>query len=264
MNEIGLDDLKRIQLDILSFVDSFCREHDIHYWIDCGSLLGAIRHKGYIPWDDDIDIGMLREDYDRFMSEFLDLTGRYVFKCQEKDPGFLYSAGKVLDTKTVLYEPDKNGYKLSVNIDVFVYDVVVHDEELIKKMYDKRDFLRRLHQQRNASYRIQGNVFKAVLGYLGRMILHIFPRNYFVKRMLENSKSSIGRFSEYVGNFTSYSRIVCRREWVETAKRGPFENMEVNIPIGYDQWLKSFYGDYMKLPPKEKQVTHHTFEAYYL
>ena len=82
--------------------------------------------------------------------------------------------------------------------------------------------------------------------------------------MIENSKSSMWKDSEYVGNFTSYSRIICQKDWVKTAKRGAFENIEVNIPIGYEQWLKSFYGDYMKLPPIEKQVTHHTFEAYYL
>jgi lipopolysaccharide cholinephosphotransferase len=65
---INVKDLKKIQLDILDYFDSFCKKNKINYWIDCGTLLGAIRHKGYIPWDDDIDVGMMRKDYEIFIS----------------------------------------------------------------------------------------------------------------------------------------------------------------------------------------------------
>ena len=70
MKQITLEELKRIQLSILDRVAEFCEKNAINYWLDCGTLLGAVRHKGYIPWDDDIDIGMLRPDYDRFLKTF--------------------------------------------------------------------------------------------------------------------------------------------------------------------------------------------------
>ena len=70
MREIGVNELKLIQLEILDVVAKFCEERGINYWLNAGTLLGAVRHKGYIPWDDDIDLGMLRPDYDRFISEF--------------------------------------------------------------------------------------------------------------------------------------------------------------------------------------------------
>ena len=70
LKRISEQELRKIQIEILDEVDNFCRNHAINYWIDCGTLLGAVRHKGYIPWDDDIDVGMLRDDYNRFAKEF--------------------------------------------------------------------------------------------------------------------------------------------------------------------------------------------------
>ena len=117
LRRIEQDELKKIQIEILNVVSTFCEKNDIRYWIDCGTLLGAIRHKGYIPWDDDIDIGMLRPDYDRFMQLFNQENERYKFYSIENNTKFLCPHGKVLDTSTILYEPNKKGNKLSVNID---------------------------------------------------------------------------------------------------------------------------------------------------
>ena len=142
MREITTSELKELQLSILDSVDRFCRENGIHYWLDCGTLLGAIRHNGYIPWDDDIDIGMLRPDFNRFIREFHTEGNRYTAHCVENDSNFCYPYAKVLDNNTVLYEPDQNGNKIAVNIDVFVYDNAPDDNEMLEKMFDKRDFYR--------------------------------------------------------------------------------------------------------------------------
>lgn len=122
MKQMTIDEVKKVQLQILSHVAKFCDENGICYWIDSGTLLGAIRHKGYIPWDDDIDIGMLREDYDRFSEIFNKANSTYHFLCIENTPDFYLPHGKVCDSETILYEPDENGYKSAVNIDIFVYD----------------------------------------------------------------------------------------------------------------------------------------------
>ena len=86
MKKIDIDDLKKIQLEILNYIDDFCKKNDINYWLDSGTLLGAVRHKGYIPCDDDIDIGMLREDYEKFIAIFnKNNKSNYKLHCYEND-----------------------------------------------------------------------------------------------------------------------------------------------------------------------------------
>lgn len=262
MKRIETEELKAIQLQILSEVCSFCEQWNIQYWLDNGTLLGAIRHKGYIPWDDDIDIGMLREDYDRFMNLFNQYNSRYKFYCIENNPKFLYPHGKVLDTETVLYEPNKQGNKLSVNIDVFVYDNAPNEDKQVAKMYDRRDKYRRLQELRCAKNKPRGNIIRRMCVYFIRGVLHFFPKNYFIKKILKNSKRYINVETKRVGNFTSYARIACDKSIFNEFIKVEFEGKEYNAPIGYDAWLRAFYKDYMTLPPEEKRVSHHTFEAY--
>ena len=153
MKELSISELKTYQIKLLSIVNDFCNKNKIKYWLTCGTLLGAVRHKGYIPWDDDLDIGMLREDYEKFLALFNDSYSRYRVKSIENDNAFPYPYAKILDLKTVLYEPDYNGNKLSVNIDLFVYDIAPNDQKSTIKLYKKRDRLRRLHNIRNNKIR---------------------------------------------------------------------------------------------------------------
>lgn len=95
MKQLNEEEVKIYQLGILNTVTDFCEKNKIKYWLDSGTLLGAIRHKGYIPWDDDIDIGMLRVDFDRFMHTFNQEGGRYKFICNELDAACVYPYGKV-------------------------------------------------------------------------------------------------------------------------------------------------------------------------
>ena len=264
MRKLEIQEFRQIQLGILSAVAEFCDRNGISYWIDSGTLLGAIRHKGYIPWDDDIDIGMLRPDYEKFSRLFNAANDRYRFCAYELDHSFLYPLGKVLDTTTVLYEPDENGNKLSVNIDVFIYDNAPDDDAQVARMYRVRDFYNMLHQVRNGLISHRGSRGRAAALKAGRLALSLFPKDFFVSRMVANAKRFAEKPTARVGNFTAVSRIACEKNIFDTFEKASFEGRLYRIPGGYDRWLRAFYGDYMKLPPKEKQVAHHAFVAYTL
>lgn len=260
MRQINVEELKQIQLEILESVDLFCKENNINYWLDCGTLLGAIRHKGYIPWDDDVDIGMLREDFDRFISTFNKKNTRYQVICNELQHDCYYPYAKVLDTRTVLYEPDESGIKLNVNIDLFVYDVTP-DERNAARQYDRMDILNSLNVVQYKLFRSK-EWYKKIPKTLLYYVLKLYPKGYFASQIVKNSKRYEKTDAKYVGNFTSIPRIVCKKDIFSSFINVPFEGREYNAPVGYDKWLCAFYGDYMKLPPKEKRVSHHTFKAY--
>ena len=262
MEKINGQQLKQIQLGILDIVHAFCIENNIHYWLDCGTLLGAIRHKGYIPWDDDIDIGMLRDDYDKFMTSFNGYTARYQFLCPEQNKDYAYGAGKVIDTTTILYEPDRNGKKLRVNIDIFVYDNAPDDDKLVKRMFDFRDFYRKCNIAHTQDHDIIGGLGRKIGFQFLRFVTMPFPKNYFALLMTKNSKKYTNQETKRIGNFLSYSRNVCEKEAFASFVEVEFEGKQYMAPIGYDKWLRSFYKNYMELPPVEKRVSTHVFEAY--
>ena len=262
MREINKEELKKIQLEILDYVSKYCKDNGINFFLDSGTLLGAVRHKGYIPWDDDIDIGMLREDYDKFIKNFNQTGGRYQFKSIETDKEFYYVHGKVLDTETTLYEPDLNGLKLSINIDVFAYDNAPESDKKVNKMFRKRNFYRNLSHLRTIKSKPRGNIVRRTIISICRFILKVFPKNYFILKMLKNAKKYSHKNTEKIGNFMGYARFCCEKSLFDKYIDMEFEGKKYPVPIGYDQWLKACYGDYMKLPPKEQQVTHHSFIAF--
>ena len=142
LKKLSKEECKKISLNILLDVTKFCDEHDITYFLACGTLLGAIRHKGFIPWDDDVDIMMPRPDYNIFIDTYTSDTYKVLKPCE----GLLYYA-KVYDTNTIKYEKGtdyKKNKPYGVDIDVFPLDGIVNDSKIIEKLYRKECFLEML------------------------------------------------------------------------------------------------------------------------
>lgn len=262
MKKIDKEELKKIQLKILDTLDAFCKENNIKYWIDYGTLIGAIRHEGYIPWDDDIDVGMLRDDYNKLLKNFNNQNDRYKIYSYDNNKDFLYAYGKLIDTNTILYEPDENGNKLSVNIDIFVYDNAPNDEKLCKRILREKE-LYNLIQYCRISYPMHDNFKKNIIHIFLKYFSFFFSKDFFVKRISSNAQKYMNINTENIGSFTSYSSVILPKKMVENITKVKFEGKLYNAPQYYDEWLKSFYGNYMELPPIEQRVSHHKFIAYY-
>lgn len=263
MRKIDVEELKSIQVDILKAVASFCNENGIKYWLDCGTLLGAVRHKGYIPWDDDIDIGMLRPDYEK-MKQLFNLNNRkYRFVCVENDRECFVSHGKVYDTDTKLLENDLSvgRYEICINIDIIVYDNAPNDDFLLRRQFDRRDRLRNLYQIQKID-RPQGKFFHRAGVYVVSSLLKLFPYDYFMKQMAANCRIYEADNTERVGNFSGFARMVCSKHVFDDFLEVEFEGVRFMAPIGYAEWLTLFYGDYMCLPPEKDRISNHEFEAY--
>lgn len=265
MKEIGRERLREIQIEILDAVMSFCDENGIKCWLNGGTLLGAVRHGGYIPWDDDIDLGMLRPDYDKFMAMFNAKNDRYKFLSYENDKESFTHYGKVYDTSTILYEPNEKGNKLSVNIDIFVMDNAPLDEAEQKRMLRKRKIFLICNFGRKLPIFLKptrGGSLRSLAVYTFRAMLRIFPRHYFVKGLVRNAKLYADKDTGLVGDFTGLRDAVIEREKLEEMTQLEFEGKKYNAPACYDEWLRKLYGDYMQLPPEEKRVSTHFFKAY--
>ena len=255
-------DIQLYEKGILDDFDRVCQSNNIKYYVAQGSLIGAARHKGFIPWDDDIDVGMLRDDYNKFMELFNLSNTRYQFVCIENSPDFYLPYGKVCDTKTVLFEPDEQGYKLAVNIDVFVYDNAPDDDNIVERMFDRRDLLSKRFSIAHSQGKPTGNLLIRTIKYARRYIYRILYYSNTIKKMVDNSRLYENQVTERVGDFSAFERVVCHKRVFDAFIDVEFEGKLYKAPIGYDEWLKVFYGDYMELPPLEKRVTHHSYVAY--
>lgn len=262
MREIGLEERKKLQLDILVDVASYCERNHITYFLSSGTLIGAVRHQGYIPWDDDIDIMMPRPDYERFAKEYSSEV--YEFTDMNKDKDFPYVLGKVWDIRTQQKEERINYNLLGVNIDIFPLDGL-----------SENFFLQKLHLfiigLLTNVRRFKRIVLKDVMTKWKKFCFALFK--FFLLAISYKSLANAIYFFQkrykwssavYVSSLASTTeRLIGKKEWFEKPIQSTFEKYTFFIPNGYANWLTLVYGDYMKLPPKEKRSPHHVVKAYW-
>ena len=259
MKAIHLEELKTIQLDLLQKTADFCENNGLRYFLCGGTLIGAIRHKGYIPWDDDIDIAMPRPDYDRFIRTFNQSTNYYQVVNLDTNPDYEYAFAKVYDNRTILNELHYPGDSFGVYIDVFPADGV-NDVEQIRKIMLLHKFL----NTKRANY-YHRTLSKKIINTFGKLLLLPFSAHQIATWMdNEARKFAFGSVSMagIIVNPLGIGEMVDKSVF-ESDIYQEFEGGKYRVPIGYDTWLRSIYGDYMQLPPEEHRITHHTFEAWW-
>ncbi len=257
---LEFDEIRCIQLDILKNVHDFCVDNNIRYFMSYGTLLGAVRHKGYIPWDDDIDIVMPRPDYNKFEKIYNEKQSEYKFLTNDIDKDFLYTFGKVCDIKTKIIENINFVSDIGINIDVFPIDGF--DEDInFKKQYT----LAKLQSKGlYIKYRPGRSLINKILYRIYKMIFTRSTQRMIVRKMIKIAKNTDYDLTDKVIQISTGHKMnkPLDKSVFEEKCLIEFEGNLFFAPQNYDEYLTSLYGDYMQLPPKEKQVTHHTYEAY--
>lgn len=270
MKNIDLEELKRIEFNLLVQFDEIANENGFRYTIAGGTLLGAVRHKGFIPWDDDIDISMPRPDYNKFIDYCKKEQTPFKLICHETDNRYGYLFAKIADKRTVIEEENGNreNAELGVYIDIFPIDGLGNSLEEAKEIFAKTSFKRELLVAANWK-----RYFRSKRRPLYQEMIR-FPM-YLISRFMSYEKliKSIEKiylnidFNEckYVGCICGVYRLkdIFPQKVYSKYTKLEFEGRKFNAIADSDCYLSQFYGDYMKLPPIEKRKTHHTFKAYY-
>ncbi len=265
MKELTLQELKDIEFDILKVFDAFCKENNIRYFLAYGTLLGAVRYKKFIPWDDDVDVLVPREDYQKVLSLFKD-SEKYRLFAFEKNQDLLFPFAKICDMTTLKVEPGyNNGVELGVDIDIFPLDAWDDDLEKAKKEARKiKKTMGYLTFSKLNTARSQNPIkFFAKLALM--MFCKIRGSKCFIRKIIKESNKPEQKGNNYVGakSWCVYGeRGIIPAEAFAQAIEIEFEGEKFPAPIGYDAYLTCLYGDYLPEPPKEKQKTHHGFVAY--
>lgn len=200
--ELGKSNIEQVHLVLLRMLnifDAICKKHDIDYWLDYGTLLGAVRHKGFIPWDHEADVGMLRPDFENFkVNAQKDLPNDIFFQTKETDP--FYKANFIVEAKLRDKYSNYNEYSSKhpehrwhngIQVDIFVYDFDPILENVLTNSYER---------------------------------------------------------------FMTIGEVHLSKEELEYVEDLPFLDNVFPVPIGHDSYLKRAYGDYLQLPPKNKQI----------
>ena len=254
---------KNAQMDLLTELDRICKKHHIRYFLVGGTLIGAIRHDGFIPWDDDIDVGLLREDYDRLRQACEeDLDPQYFLHDWEMDPASPHPFYKLKIRGT--HYPETLAAKSRMNdciyIDVFAYDNAP-DSKFLRKIHSVQTYIMRKILLLRCNFDLSGD-------RTGRKILYGTLKFLSRIRSVESWKKTYTRIQQKynhkptekvvnLGGAYCYDRESVRRVNVEKTIPHSFEGKTFEIPEGYDAFLRNCYGDYMQLPPEDQRVGKH-------
>lgn len=271
MEEIteNIKEVQSISLEILKFIDKVCKENDIKYSLCGGTLLGAIRHKGFIPWDDDIDIFMLRQDYDKFlkiMDEDSKTNKKYkALHFGENCKDYFYRFTKVVDLDTALTESTYiTPQDMGVFVDIFPMDDV--DTKNIKKVVKKKDHILRwlTYATNNKNKTNYKSPVKKIAKFIAVAYAKSFGWKHWTKKSEKYATSFNNKGFDHIFAFSGAYGIkdVFPKSMFDEFVELDFEGYKFPAIKQWDMYLKQLYGDYMTPPPPEKQITHHDFKTY--
>ena len=258
-------EIQQMELGIMEYIHEVCQKIGVKYFLAYGSLIGAVRHKGFIPWDDDMDICMLREDYEKLQDYLIaHPDDRYEVMSYKNNLNYVYPFMKVQDNQTYLLEEDvRIDSNMGIYVDIFPVDGY-EDDSVFK------DKMTRLIKKRQLScYTFKGitntkSLLNSLIRYISVIIFYFTNTNKYIRGIDELAQSRKVDDYELVDYliYKDMNKPVWKREWLKQTITGVFEGKEFMIPKNYHEILTSDYGDYTQLPPVELRFSHHDFQLW--
>lgn len=259
--DVNIEDVHTALLEMLVEFDRICRKHNLIYYMIGGTLLGAVRHHGFIPWDDDIDIGMPRPDYERFvkLSQMEFPSNLQVWNLHKKSKGYMLNFSKLVNVNTSMVPVEHPDCIIGLFLDIFPIDGVSKFSFLRKSQVKSIHFFQVLRSHKYLSKHSRAFSWKSFSLKLLSSILSNYI-HWIIDKLVTVHKYSA---SDYAGNLLgvySIKEIVSKDVFGEPVEL-EFGGYLFYAPQKYDLWLKNVYGDYMELPPLDKRNTTHEYAS---
>lgn len=269
---MNLENIQKETVKILSYFDTFCRQHNLRYSLAYGTLLGAVRHQGYIPWDDDVDVYMPREDYEKFLDLYSMEKQKYWLQTNTTDKNYYLSFAKLRNTNISLREVAFENIDVQEGpwIDIFPCDYII--EKSVKDQYKQvrrySDYIRKMifvHPKDTDGFIVQTikrNIKKINDSlYQKNKLLRYFydKREQSIVKYNNETFDSIVTFSLVPNSYSEFVKTIMPKQIFDNLIEIEFEGKKYFAFKNYDQVLKQVYGNYMELPPLEQRVSNHDF-----
>lgn len=269
MREIGLEEYKQVVYDTLYYVKTVCENNGIDYYIAYGTLLGAVRHKGFIPWDDDIDIIMDRDNFIKLLDVMKhEPQKRYQLLSVESSKKYDLPLPKIVDTNTLLVQSGrKQDTEIGAWVDIIIIDDVPNDEKKRRKFLKKMNFFENCWewaQYSRLSVRNAKNLAQFVKFVIYKTLALPGSRRWslFLNRKAQKYNHKNCEYFAAVA-FAGGKRKAYSKRYLGAGTKLKFESDFYNAPERWDEYLTVAYGNYMELPPVEERISNHRFKVYW-
>ncbi len=259
--ELSIEAVRQVQLGILSVFDDLCRSHGLTYYLAYGTLLGAVRHRGYIPWDDDVDVMMPRADYERLPSLFESVPPAHLsLSMTQTRAHWPFPYAKIGEDRTELWEPMEDPLALAVNLDVFPVDELPSSkfgrgvQSQVLRLLRWAVELRYIAAERGRDWH------HPLVISLAKPVLGLLPVETLVSALTRAARRGRGTGDRVGVRVGSFDWSVPASD-LGTPTELPFEDLNLLVPENSDAVLTAIYGDYRQLPPEAERTSHHAFTA---